>query len=420
MDPASDPSVSRAGPYDRDGLHSGIGGLAHVLAEIRLARPWTAEESDLADGRRRPAPGPDPRVTTDVTLFDGLVEHRRGADRPGARRARTTAVDRLAALAGDRRLAARRALRPAALPPRAPASTTPRSGTAGRPARRALGAAARGVPGARALAEHAAATCSWPRPSTAPTGTNWRLVPAALPAPSPATGRCRTGRTASPASPAALAAGRHRAGPPGPGRGRAPRRRAPRHARGRAPTAGSSSRCPSRRDPATVDPVTYTWCHGPTGTSLLFPALDRAGVADVAGEPAADWHRAVPAQRADLRPPGAAPPRLLGQRRPLLRYGGRRRRVPRRLAADRRRRTTWPSRCTSRTPSSSGRCATAPHAYWRFVEHRADEPLLPPGVGWMQGAAGIAAYLFRCARVVEDGSSAAPVPRADTWWAVLA
>lgn len=37
-------------------------------------------------------------------------------------------------------------------------------------------------------------------------------------------------------------------------------------------------------------------------------------------------------------------------------------------------------------------------ACWRFVEHRADEPLLPPGVGWMQGAAGISAFLFRLDR----------------------
>ena len=37
-------------------------------------------------------------------------------------------------------------------------------------------------------------------------------------------------------------------------------------------------------------------------------------------------------------------------------------------------------------------------AYWRFTEHRNDDPLLPPGVGWMQGAAGIAGYLFEVAR----------------------
>ena len=46
------------------------------------------------------------------------------------------------------------------------------------------------------------------------------------------------------------------------------------------------------------------------------------------------------------------------------------------------------------------------HAYWRFIEHRNAEPLLPPGPGWMQGAAGIAAYLFRLARVLEQGRGA--------------
>ena len=58
-----------------------------------------------------------------------------------------------------------------------------------------------------------------------------------------------------------------------------------------------------------------------------------------------------------------------------------------------------------------------PQACWRFVEHRAEEPLLPPGVGWMQGAAGIAAYLFRVSRVVGDPDGAAAVTRMDTWWA---
>ena len=59
-----------------------------------------------------------------------------------------------------------------------------------------------------------------------------------------------------------------------------------------------------------------------------------------------------------------------------------------------------------------------PHAYWRFVEHRAPEPLLPPGVGWMQGAAGIAGFLFRASRIVQDGPQADTIPRMDTWWAL--
>ena len=58
-----------------------------------------------------------------------------------------------------------------------------------------------------------------------------------------------------------------------------------------------------------------------------------------------------------------------------------------------------------------------PHAYWRFIEHHNDDPLLPPGTGWMQGAAGIAAFLFRTGRVVQDGPAAEATARMDTWWA---
>ena len=59
-------------------------------------------------------------------------------------------------------------------------------------------------------------------------------------------------------------------------------------------------------------------------------------------------------------------------------------------------------------------------ARWRFVEHRQDPPLLPPGTSWMQGAAGIAAYLLRLARVIDDGPDALVVDRPDQWWAVPA
>ena len=62
-----------------------------------------------------------------------------------------------------------------------------------------------------------------------------------------------------------------------------------------------------------------------------------------------------------------------------------------------------------------------PHAYWRFLEHRAAEPLLPPGTGWMQGAAGIAAFLFRASRIVQGGDPGArAVQRMDNWWALPA
>jgi hypothetical protein len=59
-------------------------------------------------------------------------------------------------------------------------------------------------------------------------------------------------------------------------------------------------------------------------------------------------------------------------------------------------------------------------ARWRFLEHRQEPPLLPPGTGWMQGAAGIAAFLLRLARVMDDGLGAPVVDRPDQWWAVPA
>src|SRR6266498_1162887 len=59
-------------PDHRDGMHSGVGGLAYVLAEIRLARPWTTEEGSLADGIAGRVRG-GIAAETDCTFFDGLV-----------------------------------------------------------------------------------------------------------------------------------------------------------------------------------------------------------------------------------------------------------------------------------------------------------------------------------------------------------
>src|SRR5688500_12337982 len=59
-------------PDERDGMHSGIGGLAHVLAEVRLAREWTPEEAELAAAvATRVAGGLG--TTTAYSYFDGLV-----------------------------------------------------------------------------------------------------------------------------------------------------------------------------------------------------------------------------------------------------------------------------------------------------------------------------------------------------------
>ncbi|MET7394042.1 lanthionine synthetase LanC family protein [Dactylosporangium sp. NPDC005572] len=166
-----------------------------------------------------------------------------------------------------------------------------------------------------------------------------------------------------------------------------------------------------------VEPLTYTWCHGPTGTSQLFAALALAGVRTAGGRDVAE-----------LR---------LRCLRTVLAAG-----VPARLRPG-----FW---------DNDGRCCgtagvgdvlldayqdtgeswlldgarlmgdalaeravrDADGARWRFIEHRQDPPLLPPGASWMQGAAGIAAFLLRLDRVLEHGPEA-PVPdRPDQWWCV--
>ena len=170
-----------------------------------------------------------------------------------------------------------------------------------------------------------------------------------------------------------------------------------------------------------VEPVTYSWCHGPTGTSQLFAALARAGVEEVNGI------GVVEARQRCLRS--------------VLDSG-----VPRRLRPG-----FWDNdgRCCgtagvgdvlldaaqdTQDPILAGRLLAAARtmgdallervirhdvgAFWRFVEHRQHPPLLPPGTSWMQGAAGIAAFLLRLARVVEDGLDATVVDRPDEWWAV--
>jgi lantibiotic modifying enzyme len=175
---------------------------------------------------------------------------------------------------------------------------------------------------------------------------------------------------------------------------------------------------PSTRE---VEPVTYTWCHGPTGTSYLFAALAQAGVAEVAGHEVAGLRQ-----------------RCLHS---VLTSG-----VPQRLRPG-----FWDNdgRCCGtvgvgealldaaqdcQDPARADTLLEAARtmgdalverairdeagARWRFLEHRQDPPLLPPGTSWMQGAAGIAAYLLRLARVIQDGPSAPVVDRPDQWWAV--
>lgn len=177
---------------------------------------------------------------------------------------------------------------------------------------------------------------------------------------------------------------------------------------------------PSKRE---VEPVTYTWCHGPAGTSHLFTALAHAGVAEVAGHDVDELrHRCMTS---------------------ILTSG-----LPQRLRPG-----FWDNdgRCCGtagvgdvlldaaqdcRAPQRRQTLLRAAHrmgdalvdrvirddagARWRFLEHREDPPLLPPQTTWMQGAAGIAAYLLRLARYDESGPDAPVVDRPDQWWAVPA
>lgn len=177
---------------------------------------------------------------------------------------------------------------------------------------------------------------------------------------------------------------------------------------------------PARRE---VEPVTYTWCHGPAGTSHLFAALSYAGVAEVAGHGVTELrarclHSILTSGVPQRLRPGfwdndgrccgtagvgdvlldAAQDSTDAARADML------------LAAAR---TMGDALAERAVRDQDG-------ARWRFVEYRQDPPLLPPGTAWMQGAAGIAAFLFRLARVTDDGRDAPVVDRPDEWWAVPA
>ena len=96
--------------WDRDGMHSGIGGLAHALAAVAATRAWTDEESALAAAIAERLRAVTP-TATDVTYFDGLVSHLQclvAAGGAGRRRLRRPAARaRAGRLAGLQRRDAR-------------------------------------------------------------------------------------------------------------------------------------------------------------------------------------------------------------------------------------------------------------------------------------------------------------------------
>ncbi|MGH3475968.1 MAG: lanthionine synthetase LanC family protein [Nocardioidaceae bacterium] len=166
-----------------------------------------------------------------------------------------------------------------------------------------------------------------------------------------------------------------------------------------------------------LDEFTYSWCHGPTGTSLLFAALDRAGVRTVGDRTPHEWERAC---LQSLKVSGI-PERVYpgfwdndGRCCGTAGVGDVVLNIWQRHSLD----DDLDFAITLADAIVERAIRDGEHVYWRFVEHRNDDPLLPPSPGWMQGAAGIAAFLFRLARLLRTGPDAPAVPRMDTWWAL--
>jgi hypothetical protein len=160
-----------------------------------------------------------------------------------------------------------------------------------------------------------------------------------------------------------------------------------------------------------VEPYAMGWCHGPTGTQYLFGALSAAKVDDVGGHPPGELvMRCLTSVMTSGLPERIRPGfwdndgRCCGTAGVadvfLTHYvndtGGR---------GD-----EYLAFAETLTAALMQRAIENPddpsQLYWRFTEHRRDPSLLDPGASWMQGAAGISAYLFRHARVLADGRSA--------------
>ncbi len=177
---------------------------------------------------------------------------------------------------------------------------------------------------------------------------------------------------------------------------------------------------PSTRD---VEPVTWNWCHGPAGTSYLFAALAHAGVTEVGGHDVTDLRRRC----LDAVLAAGVPQRLRpgfwdndGRCCGTAGVGEALLDAAQDAPEPARARSLLDAARTMGDALVERAVVDADGARWRFVEHRREPPLLPPGTSWMQGAAGIAAYLLRLSRVVDGGPAAPVVDRPDQWWAVPA
>ncbi len=394
-------------PY---GMHSGVGGLAHAMEEIRLSRPLTVGERAVGDSIRETLVRRI-REETAYDYFDGL----------------TSTIGALIALTGGGAELAVARLSELSTSDGWPASWIgpPRAVVAGRCNDATIGTASvllgavwahrQAVPGASDLAARAVDVLVAEQEARNG-GSYWPFIPrrflltgddvvmpnwshgqagivAALAAAGMTLGRVDLVEVATSGA---------------------------EHLLTLADDSDGGLRLPHRipglRD---LDTFTYSWCHGPTGTSQLFAALERAAVPAVAGTAPAELELAclhslrvsgVPARLYpgfwdnDGRCCGTA-----GVGDVVLNAWQRRGRDDDLAFA-----ITLGDALVDRAVSHGA------HTFWRFVEHRNADPLLPPASGWMQGAAGIATYLFRLARVLEQGRGAEAVARMDTWWSVPA
>jgi lantibiotic modifying enzyme len=395
---------------DPFGMHSGVGGLAHVLAEIRLTRDLTPTEQRLAAGIADTLVARIPREQ-DFDYFVGLV----------ATIGILTALEAdgtVQAVARLRELGSTDGWQPSWMEEyRFSADGRCNDATLGSAAvlLGALWALRYDVPGAAELAGQAVDSVLAEKEET-PSGLDWMFVPRRF---------WNQTRGQMPNWSHGLAGIAGSLAAAGVALDRADLRDAARLGAEHLVTLADTSDGGMRLahvipDQEGLDTYTYTWCHGPAGTSLLFAALARAGVDDVGDRSPYDWERAclhslkvsgIPERRYpgfwdnDGRCCGTAG---VGD---VVLNAWQRHGEDDDLAFA----VTLADALVDRAITDE---TNPDHAYWRFIEHRNDDPLLPPGIGYMQGAAGIAAYLFRFARVLEQGRGAPAVARMDTWWAL--
>lgn len=394
---------ARPGP-DRDSLYAGIAGLAPVLAEIRQYRALTGAEQALAARlvARLLAMVP---TRTEPSLYDGLAGDVTALKllAPGSEQA---ALARLAELATPRGWNTSLELEPGSVAP----VTDLVQGSAGivLAAVWAGGAPSQGIAEAGGQALLRAA-------DHLEDGLDWKMLPG-YPSSTPNYSHGTAGVAT------ALAVAGQALGRPdfvaAAGRGAE-------HLLAVGTLDETGFVIPhtlpfSTRD---VDPVTYNWCHGPAGTSQLFAALAAAGVDTVAGRPVS-WlrQRCLDAILASGVPERIRPGFWDNDGRCCGTAGVADILLDAAQDCAGAARAGWLLQA-ARTMADAlvGRAIhDQDGAYWRFTEHRQKPPLLPPGTSWMQGAAGIAAFLLRMARVAEDGLTAPVVDRPDQWWAVPA